>query len=31
MDATQVKKYRDLLKATEKNIGLRLYLSLIHI
>lgn len=25
MDATQVKKYRDLLKATEKNIGLRLY------
>lgn len=25
MDATQVKKYRDLLKATEENIGLRLY------
>lgn len=25
MDATQVKKYRDLLRAAEKNIGLRLY------
>ena len=25
MDATQVKKYRDLLRGAEKNIGLRLY------
>ena len=25
MDATQVKKYRDLLRSAEKNIGLRLY------